>query len=41
MPGKTKDLIQNMYSFGVGFNYDNKNSFQNQLKTINESDLKK
>ena len=40
MPGKTKDLIQNMYSFDVGFNYDNKNSFQNQ-KTINESDLKK
>ena len=34
MPDKTK----NKYSFGVGFNFDNKNSFQ---KTIGESDLKK
>jgi hypothetical protein len=39
MPGKTKDLIQNMYSFDVGFNYDNKNSYSG--KTIGESDLKK
>ncbi len=36
MPDKTK----NKYSFGVGFNFNNKNSFQNQ-KTIGESDLKK
>ena len=34
------DKTKNKYSFGVGFNFDNKNSFQNQ-KTIGESDLKK
>ena len=34
------DKTKNKYSFGVGFNFNNKNSFQNQ-KTIGESDLKK
>ena len=34
------DKTKNKYSFGVGFNFDNKNNFQNQ-KTIGESDLKK
>ena len=36
---KEKSLIEDIYSLGVGFNYDNKNSYSG--KTIGESDLKK